>query len=147
MRILVDADGCPVKNIVIKIAKEYDVNVIMFTDICHVIKDDYSEVITVDKGRDSVDMALINRLEKNDIVVTQDYGLASLVLPKGGHPINQNGFLYTNENIDGLLFQRFLSQKVRKAGGRTPHHKKRKHEDDVNFEKSFKELVSKVIDL
>lgn len=141
MRILVDADGCPVKQIVVSIAKEYQIPVLMFTDTSHIIADGYSQVITVGQGKDAVDMALINRLAKEDIVVTQDYGLASMVLAKGAAAINQNGFRYTEANMDKLLFERFLSQKVRRAGGKTTNAKKRTKENDQCFTQNFLSLV------
>lgn len=143
MKILVDADACPVKNIIVKIAREYKVPVVMFIDTSHTLDDGYSEIIVVDKGADSVDIALINKLSKGDIVVTQDYGVAAMALPKGANAINQNGLVYTAENIDKLLFERFLSQKVRRSGGRTANVRKRNNDDDERFERAFRELCKK----
>lgn len=145
MKILVDADGCPVKDIVVSIAKEFNIPVIMVTDTSHLIDDEYSKVIIVAKGKDSVDHALINRVNPGDIIVTQDYGVATMCLSKKAHAINQNGFLYTDDNMDRLLFQRYLGQKIRRSGGRTTNPKKRKREDDKRFEKVFRDLVIKSI--
>lgn len=141
MRILVDADACPVKDIIIKVAKELSLPVIMLVDTSHIIQDSYSEVITVDKQRDSVDLALINRTSAADIVVTQDYGLAALVIGKGAAAINQNGMIYSGENMDRLLFERHISQKVRRSGGRTSGPKKRLKDDNIKFEESFRKLI------
>ena len=58
-------------------------------------------------------------LAPEDIVVTQDFGLAALVLGQGARVLNQNGLIYTEANIDKLLFERYLGQKVRRGGGRT----------------------------
>ncbi|SHJ53891.1 YaiI/YqxD family protein [Tepidibacter formicigenes] len=140
MKILVDADACPVKNIIVKIGKEYNLNILMFIDTSHIINDGYSNVITVDKGRDSVDIALINKVNKDDIVVTQDYGLASMALSKKALVINQNGLVYTNDNIDMLLFQRHLSQKSRQAGIKTKKTKKRTKQNNEMFEENFRNL-------
>jgi uncharacterized protein YaiI (UPF0178 family) len=145
MKILVDADACPVKNIIVSMAKEYKLKVLMFIDTSHVINDGYSEVITVDKARDSVDIALANRAEKDDIVVTQDYGVAAMILPKSKNVINQNGFIYSVSNIDRLLFERHISAKVRRSGGKTGSIKKRTQEDDDKFETAFRELCKKVM--
>ena len=141
MRILVDADACPVKDIIVENAKKRNIPVIMVIDTSHEFSDGYSRVITVDKGQDSVDFVLMNLLTKHDIVVTQDFGLAALVLGKGAKAINQNGLLYTNENIDKLLFERFLGQKVRRAGGKTGNPKKRTQEDNRNFEQALLSLL------
>lgn len=145
MKILVDADACPVKNIIVKVAKEKSLSVLMFIDTSHIIDDGYSEVITVDKGRDSVDFALINRIEDGDVVVTQDFGVAAMSLSRGASPINQNGFIYTKDNIDRLLFERHLSQKVRRSGGKTTNPRKRTKHDDERFEKAFRNLLEKFL--
>ena len=137
MRILVDADACPVKDIIVRLAKARGYHVIMVCDTSHMIRDGYSEVITVDKGRDSVDIALANRLKPSDIVVTQDYGVAALALGKGCRAIGNSGLEYTDGNIDQLLFERHLGQKVRRAGGRTGTIKKRTSEDDARFEEKL----------
>ena len=145
MKILVDADACPVKNIIVRIAKEHNIPVVMLIDTSHVINDGYSEVITVDKSRDSVDIALANKVSKSDIVVTQDYGVAAMALPKGAKAINQNGLIYSNENIDKLLFERHIGQKIRQSGGRTSGPRKRTKVDDENFEKAFMSLIERLV--
>lgn len=140
MKILVDADACPVKDIIIKVAKINHLPVLMFIDTSHILYDDYCEIITVDKGRDSVDIYLINKVEKGDIVVTQDYGLASLVLAKKAYVINQNGLIYTDDNINSLLLDRHLSQKSRQAGVKTKNAKKRNKDNDIAFKEKFTTL-------
>ena len=75
MRILVDADACPVVSIVEKTAKKYEIPVILLCDTNHVLYSDYSEVITVGAGADAVDFKLVSLCQKGDIVVTQDYGV------------------------------------------------------------------------
>ncbi len=142
MRILVDADACPVKDIIIRVAREKDVAVVMFMDTSHAWKnEDDVEVITVDKSRDGVDIALINIANKNDIVVTQDYGVAALALGKGAKALNQNGLVFSSENMDKLLFERHLGQKIRRAGGRTKGVRKRTSQDDEKFERIFRQLL------
>ncbi|MBS4024989.1 MAG: YaiI/YqxD family protein [Clostridia bacterium] len=138
MKILVDADACPVKQIIVKVAREHGIQVIMFIDTSHIINDGYSEVITVDKARDSVDIALLNKVARGDIVVTQDYGVAAMAMPKGAKVINQNGMIYSDENIDKLLFERHMSQKARRSGQKTSGPRKRTKEDDVRFEVIFR---------
>lgn len=147
MRILVDADACPVKQIIVRVAKEYGIPVIMFIDTSHVINDGYSQVITVDKSADSADLALVNRVSGEDVVVTQDYGVAALVLPRGAGVLNQNGLVYTDENIDELLFKRHIGREVRRAGGRTGGPRKRTSQDDEHFEKSLRTLLDKKVNV
>lgn len=145
MKILVDADACPVKEIIVKVAKEINVSVIMLIDTSHLYNDGFSEVITVDKARDSVDIALANRTSREDVVVTQDYGVAAMVIAKGAYAINQNGLVYSKDNIDRLLFERHLGQKVRRAGGRTSTIPKRTKADNEVFEIKFRNMCSKAL--
>lgn len=142
MTILVDADACPVKEIIIKVAKSKNIPVVMVIDTSHQINDGYSEVIQVDKASDSVDIALINKTKKGDIVVTQDYGVATLALSKSAKTLSQNGLIYTEKNIDTLLFERHIGKKVRKGGGRTASISKRTSQDDERFEKGLLLLLN-----
>ena len=141
MKILVDADACPVKEIIVKVAREYDITVTMFIDTSHELFDGYSKIITVDKGPDSVDFALVNILKRDDIVVTQDYGLAAMCIGKGAKALNQNGLVYSDFNMDKLLFERHLGQKVRRGGGRSAPIRRRAREDDENFEVAFRNIL------
>lgn len=107
MRILIDADGCPVVNETIKVAHKFNLESIIFCDTSHNFDEKNIKVIVVSKGIDAVDFAILNNIEKGDIVITQDYGLASLVLSRNSYAINQSGMVYTNENIDELLYSRY----------------------------------------
>ena len=141
MQILVDADACPVKKVIIKVAKKRGIPVTMVIDTAHELNDGYSRVVTVDKGADSVDFALMGLLQSGDVVVTQDYGLAAMALGKGAKALNQNGLIYTAENIDRLLMERHLSAKARRAGMRTKGPSKRIKDDDVRFEFALEKVL------
>lgn len=136
-----DADACPVKEIIIKVAKERDIPVTMIMDTSHWWQNDYAKVINVDKERDGVDIALIDMTHKNDIVVTQDYGVAAMALGKGAWALNQNGLIFSSSNMDKLLFERHLGQKVRRAGGRTKNIRRRTKEDDERFESALIKVI------
>lgn len=140
MKIIIDADGCPVVDITIKVAKALKLEVIIICDTSHNFNKENIETIVVSKGFDSADFAIVNKVEKGDVVVTQDYGLAAMILAKSAYAINQNGMVYNNENIDQLLFTRHISKKVRDAGGRTKGPKKRQKEDNIRFEESLVSL-------
>ena len=146
MKILVDADACPVKEIIEKVAEEYKVHVTMVVDSSHMLFSEYSEVITVGKGKDAVDIALINRTMMNDIVVTQDYGVAAMALGKGAYAINNNGVEFTDDNIDQMLFERHISSKIRRSGGRTCGFHKRTAKNDADFQRNFTRLLKFVLD-
>ena len=139
MRVLIDGDGCPVIKQAINISKERDVEVIIFIDTAHILNDDYAKVITVDKGNDKVDFALVNSIIKDDIVITQDYGLASMALAKKAKVLNQNGLIFTDYNIDSLLNNRHFAKIARKTRGshKYKNMKKRTRSDDEGFTKAF----------
>lgn len=143
MKILVDADACPVKEIIVRRAQQRNIPVTMLIDTSHILNDGYSQVITVDKGRDSADIRLVNLIEPGDLVVTQDFGVAAMALAKGAKVLNQNGMVYDNSNMDRLLFERALGQEVRRAGGRTGKIKKRTKADDEAFERVFLHMLAR----
>lgn len=145
MKIFVDADACPVVDIVEDIATKYNIPVTLLCDTNHVLTSDYSEVIVVGAGADAVDYKLISICHRGDIVVTQDYGVAAMALGKGAFAIHQSGKWYTNENIDQMLMERHLNKKARRASSRN-HIKgprKRTDEDDQRFAESFEKLLRK----
>jgi len=145
LQIWVDADACPVKQIVIRLAQQKNIPVTMLIDTSHELHDWYSTIITVDKQADCVDYAQMGLLRREDIVVTQDYGLAAMVIGKGAKAINQSGLIFLNENMDKLLMERHIGQKIRRSGGRTKGAPKRTKENDCHFEAVFEKLLSSAI--
>lgn len=141
MKILIDADASPVRNIVIDVAKKYEIKVIIVSNFNHHIVSDYAQVITVDEGRDVADHEIIKQTEKGDLVVTQDYGLASLILMKKADCLHQNGWFYTNENIDMLLMQRQISQKIRRSKQKNTHIPKRTKDADLLFKENLEKYI------
>lgn len=144
MKILVDADACPVKEIIVQIAKQFQIPVFFFVDTSHILKEDYASVITVDKAADSVDFAILNQTEKKDICITQDYGLASMLLMKKAYVVHQNGFLYQESNIDRMLFERHISKEMRRHGKKGGHIKPRSTENDLQFQQCFQSLCQRL---
>ncbi len=142
MKIYIDADGCPVVDITIKVAKEYLVECIIICDTSHVFERAGARTITVSKGADSVDFALVNMVGEGDIVITQDYGLSAMCLAKRALPISQNGMVYSSDNIDALLLQRHTAKKIRMAGGRLKGNSKRTKEQDAQFEETLRAILA-----
>ncbi|ASW42333.1 YaiI/YqxD family protein [Clostridium isatidis] len=141
MRIIVDGDACPGISIIKNVAKKYNLPLIVYCDINHYIQLDYGEVKVVDSGFQSVDMYVVNTCKSKDVVISQDYGVAALCLGKGAFLLSPKGHLYTEKNIDLLLEQRHISQKIRKAGGRSSNPKKRTKEDDFRLEKNLINII------
>lgn len=143
MKILIDADACPVIRIAELIAEKYDVPVTLLCDTNHVLTSDYSEIIVVGAGADAVDYKLINICHQGDIVVSQDYGVAAMALGKGAYAIHQSGKWYTNDNIDQMLMERYLNKKARMSSHKNhiKGSKKRSDDDNEKFAQSFEKLV------
>lgn len=141
MRLLIDADGCPVVDIAIKLAREAGIECIIFCDTAHVFERAGARTVMVSQGADSVDFALVNEVRAGDIVVTQDYGLAAMSLARRAVPVSQDGLVFTAENIDALLLSRHTARKVRQAGGRTKGPRKRTPEQDRVFEAALRRLI------
>lgn len=144
MKIIIDADACPVTDIVVGIAQEKNIECIIICDDAHKIVRDKIETIVVPNGADAADFAIISKTEKEDIIVTQDYGLASIILSKDAYAINQDGLIYNKFNIENLLFTRHISQKMRNSGKRTKGPKKRNISQDESFKKNFLNLLVKI---
>ena len=149
MQIFVDADACPVVDIVETIAEKYNISTTLLCDTNHILYSDCSEVIVVCAGADAVDYKLISICHKGDVVVSQDYDVAAMALGKGlkakrrPYAIHQSGKWYTNENIDQMLMERHLNKKARRSSHKN-HMKglrKRTEDDDVHFEQSFEKLI------
>ncbi len=142
MRILIDADGCPVVDIAVRLSRENNLECIILCDTSHVYEKEGAKTITVSKGADSVDFKLVNMLKSGDVVVTQDYGLAAMCLARKALPINQDGLLYDDGNIDALLLARHTARKIRSAGGRLKGNAKRTAAQDAAFERKLREVIA-----
>ena len=145
MKVLIDADACPVVDIAVKLCKEFKLTCLLLCDTAHVMHREGATTLIFDKGADSVDFALVNRISDRDIVITQDYGLASMCLAKRARILHQDGWEYTEFNISGLMEQRHAAKKFRMAGGRTKGPAKRKPEQDAAFQKALEALLQQAV--
>lgn len=142
MRIIVDGDACPGISIIENIAKKYNIELILYCDINHYIILNYGDVRVVDSGFQSVDMKVSNECTENDIVVSQDYGVAAICLGKKAKVISPKGYIYNDDNISAMLEQRHINQKIRRGGGKTANAKKRTAEDDKRLHKNILFLIN-----
>lgn len=146
MKVIVDADACPVKEIIVDKCKKYNIKLIFIHSLDH-ISHQYPlvEKIIVDKGFQSADMAIVNHTEKDDLVITADIGLAALIIGKGAYVLNPWGNFYTPENIDQRLHQRYLNQKILASKGRLKGPSKRKKEDNEKFAHMLVSFIEKYL--
>lgn len=144
MKILVDADACPVIKLTEQSAKKRGIPLVLLCDTNHVLYSDYAEIRMIGAGADAVDFALVNLCRKGDIVITQDFGVAAMALGRGAFCINQNGMRYTNDNIDGLLMDRCVRKQARMASGKNhlKGPKKRTKTDDEAFCNALEHLLN-----
>lgn len=150
-----DADACPVKEIIERVARENCLKLVFLCDTNHMIESEYGEVQMIGAGPDAVDYALINICCHNDLVVTQDYGVAAMALGRGAYAIHPSGEWYTDEKIDQMLMERYLAKEVRRSSkhqlrgakifGKKQH--KRTRQDNIRFERSFLKLIQEIFHL
>lgn len=141
MNVLIDADACPVTDLAIRLCRERKLPCILFCDTSHMFHREGAETVVVDKGTDSADFAIANHALPGDLVITQDYGLASMCLSRGARVLHQDGWEYTADNIDALLFSRHESRKYRASGGRIKGPKKRGASQDQAFSASMQRIL------
>ncbi len=132
-RVLIDADGCPVVDEAVALAKRFSTACFILCDTSHRFEKPGAQTLVFSKGADSVDFALVNLVNPGDIVVTQDYGLAAMCLARSARPLSQDGMAYTADNIDGLLMARHTAKKIRNSGGRLKGPSKRTAAQDEAF--------------
>lgn len=118
MKIYVDGDGCPVLKLIGSVVRKCKVDCYIYCDPNHNIDVNFAKVCYVEKGANSVDFAILGKVLPGDIVVTNDTGLASLVLSKKGIPISSRGMVYNDYNITTFLNSRHLRSFESKKRGR-----------------------------
>lgn len=141
MRILVDADACPSINLITQIAVDNKIELYLYSDSTHNIINEYANVITLDKRCQSVDIVIANEIKKEDLLITQDFGLATMALAKKALVVHPKGIIYTDNNIDQLIFERYINNKSRKQNIHIKGPKKRTKEDDNNLINSIRSLL------
>lgn len=145
MKILIDADGCPVVDITLRLGRQYGIPCLILCDTAHFFQREGAQTLVFDKGADSVDFSLVNRIAPGDIAITQDYGLASMCLSRKARVLHQDGWEYTQDNIDALLLVRHESRKYRASGGRMKGSSKRTQAQNTAFENGLKTLLQTTV--
>jgi uncharacterized protein YaiI (UPF0178 family) len=135
--VFVDADACPVTREAISISRAHGASVVLVANsnqnLARYASRKGVEAIEVSSGRDAADFAIIERLSPGDVVVTQDIGLAAMVLGRGAHALSPRGRTYSSATIDMELAVRHAEQVHRRSGGRTGGPSKFEDEDREHF--------------
>ncbi len=133
MKLLIDADACPVTDLAIALTKRAGIACVLVCDTCHQLTRKGVRTIVVDKGPDSTDFRLVGLVEPGDLILTQDYGLAAMCLARRGVPLHPDGFCYTGDNLPLLLAVRHAGAKLRRSGKRTKGPRRRDPAKNVSF--------------
>lgn len=146
MKIIIDSDASPVKSIVIEEAAKRNISVTLVASFAHYSTKEqpkHVETIYVDSAQEAADYRIMQLAQKGDVLITQDYGLASLALGKGVTVLHHMGFGYDENNIERLLESRYLNAQIRKSGKRTKGPKKFTTEDA----EKFKQLLIQTLEI
>ena len=146
MKILVDGDSCARKNAIVNIAKKRNIPVEIYCDVNHHIEDDYAVIHTVDQSRNSADLRIVNNVAKNDIVITNDIGLATIVLAREGIPMNNYGTVFTAHNINEHINRSYMLANARRKSRRNNVKvPKRRPVNKDSYKKSFNYQLKRAI--
>lgn len=146
-RVIIDGDACPVVDSVIELTTGTGIFVTILRSFSHYsnkVLPNHVETIYIDDGPDAVDYKIVKLAKPEDIVITQDYGLASLLLSKVKIVMDHKGHLYRSSNIDMLLQQRYNNAQIRKQGGRHKGPPPFSKEDKKQFERAFKSVIKQL---
>ena len=134
MRIFIDGDACSVSKVKRRLAHRKNAEIVTVVSIenCTNIRPTQNTIV-VDSTPQAADIEIFNRLEQGDIVITKDYGLASLVLGKNGKAMSPTGFVYTKKNIGMLLHQRYINGVLRSAGVRRRKRKMKYRPPEISL--------------
>lgn len=142
MTVYIDADACPVVDIALTACRGRGIPVVLVCDVNHVLQKVGARTVYVEKGSDSADLRIANMAGRDDLVITQDYGLAALALARGAKALSQNGLVFTQDNIDALLLSRHTAARIRRGGGRLKGSAKRTKDMDAAFLKALETLIA-----
>lgn len=146
MKILIDGDSCARKNAIIRIAQKKGIPVDIYCDSNHLIEDDYATVYIVDQGFNSADMKIANATCRNDIVITNDIGLATIVLARNGIPMNNYGTVFDKHNINKYMNQAYIHKTIRRKSRRNSirtYHPKSNHDKTTSFNTQLHRVIKR----
>ena len=147
LTIFVDADACPVKDEVFKVAKRVQAKVVLVANQwMRVPREDWIELVVVKEagGLDDADHLIVELARADDIIVTDDIILASRCLEKGARSLSPRGRIFSPENIGEALATRELMADLREAGAVTGGPAPFEKRDRSNFLQQLDQLIQQV---
>lgn len=144
IRIYVDADACPVKDEVYKVAARYGLKIFVVSNSFMMIpRSPLIEQVVVDAGPDVADDWIAERITPGDIAVTNDIPLAERVLKAGGAAISPKGAPFTENSIGSAIAQRALMEQLRSTGDFLGGPKAFDRNDRSRFLQALDEAIQK----
>jgi uncharacterized protein YaiI (UPF0178 family) len=144
MRIFIDADACPVKDEVYKVAARYGLKTFVVSNsFIQIPASPMIERMIVDAGPDVADDWIADLAEPGDIVVTNDIPLADRVLKKDAAAIAPNGRAFTADSIGQALAQRSIMEHIRSTGEITGGPRPFERGDRSRFLQALDEAVNR----
>ncbi len=148
IRVLIDADACPVLKEAARIASIRGFPVVLVgndtQNLSRLASPNSVSIIEVPTGRDSADFALVSQVSPDDVVITDDIGLASIVLGRKARVISCRGHEFNNKTIDYELHFRHVGNKIRRSGGKTKGPAPFTAEDREKFVGVLKHILSEL---
>ena len=144
IEIFIDADACPVKDEVYKVAQRYALKTYVVSNaFMQIPPSPMIERVIVDAGPDVADDWIAERIQRGDVAITNDIPLADRVLSAGGYAIGANGRPFTPDSIGAALAQRSLMEQLRSTGEITGGPKPFDRNDRSRFLQALDEVIQK----
>ncbi|MDP6502061.1 MAG: YaiI/YqxD family protein [Planctomycetota bacterium] len=144
--IYIDADGCPVKEEVYRVARRYKLKVFLVANAWIQCPDAvWLEMVLVDRNLDAADDWIAERASDSDIVITADIPLADRSLKKGAVVIDPRGRLFTADSIGSALANRELMSQLREMGTMTGGPAPFAQKDRSQFLQTLDQCVQKIL--
>ncbi len=139
--VIIDADACPraCLETSLRLGEMYGHEVVTVASYRHNI--DSPHHIVTDGDSQAVDMVIMNRVCPGDVVVTGDWGLASVVLARGARALTPLGTIFDPDRIEFQLEERHIKAGIRRGGGRTRGPRARTSADDTRFAAALLSLL------
>ena len=145
--ILVDADACPVKEEVYRVAKRYGLKVMLVANSpMHIPSEDWLELIVVSDQFDAADDWIVDHATRNDIVITGDIPLAARCVKIGARVLEPKGDVFTETTIGNALATRDLMTYLRDIGIGTGGPASFKKRDRSLFLQSLDKVIRAIRD-
>jgi len=142
--VFIDADACPVKDEVYRVAERYRLKTYVVANAFLMVpRSPLIERVVVDAGPDVADDWIADQAEQGDVVITNDIPLAGRVLRKGAAAIAPNGRPFTEDSIGAALSQRALMEHLRSTGEITGGPKPFAPKDRSNFLQAMDQAISR----